>query len=157
VPPPRPRNIVVILTDDQRFDSLWAMPILFDRLRTRGVNFTNAMVTTPLCCPFRAAFLSGGYYAHDTGVHTNSPPDGGFVSFDDSDSLALRPQQQAGYATSSSDLARQSGGCRGTSGRCASPCGSPLPAASGPSSAACCSCCAAARRGTARGHGSATS
>jgi arylsulfatase A-like enzyme len=97
-PPSRPRNIVVVLTDDQRFDSLWAMPILQDRLRSRGVTFTNAIVTTPLCCPFRAAFLSGGYYSHNTGVHTNDGPDGGFANFDDANSLATR-LQQAGYAT----------------------------------------------------------
>ncbi|MFC1851714.1 sulfatase-like hydrolase/transferase [candidate division CSSED10-310 bacterium] len=88
------KNIVLIITDDQRWDSLWAMPILKEKLIDRGVTFSNAYVTTPVCCPSRVSFLSGGYYAHNTGVITNS--DGG--NFRDTDSLATEMQRR-GYST----------------------------------------------------------
>ncbi len=92
------RNFVVIMTDDQRFDSLWAMPYVQDRLVRHGVNFTHAVVSTPLCCPARAGFLGGGYLAQNTGVLGNVLPNGGAVRFKDTSSLPLR-LQQAGYAT----------------------------------------------------------
>lgn len=37
-------NIVLILTDDQRFDTLWAMPTVQRELVGRGVRFTNGYV-----------------------------------------------------------------------------------------------------------------
>ena len=55
-------NFVVIVTDDQRFDSLWAMPGVTEHLIDQGVSFDNAYATLPLCCPFRASFLAGGYH-----------------------------------------------------------------------------------------------
>ena len=91
-------NFVVIMTDDQRWDTLWAMPIVQDLLIRRGVNFTQAFVSTPLCCPSRASFLGGGYYAHNTGVLTNGLPNGGAQRFVDTNTLPLRLQQN-GYAT----------------------------------------------------------
>jgi hypothetical protein len=97
--PAGPLNIVVFLTDDQRFDSLWAMPIVQDRLVSRGVTFTEAVVTTPFCCPFRASFLGGGYYAHNTGVVSNIEPNGGFSKFFDLNTLPVHLQQSAGYST----------------------------------------------------------
>ena len=91
-------NVVVILTDDQRWDTLWAMPIVQDTLIRRGVHFTQAFVSTPLCCPYRASFLGGGYYAHNTGVLQNTLPNGGVQRFVDTNTLPLRLQQN-GYAT----------------------------------------------------------
>jgi N-acetylglucosamine-6-sulfatase len=93
-----PLNFVVLLTDDQRFDSLWAMPLLEDRLGARSVRFENALVTNPLCCPMRSSFLSGGFYPHSTGVINNTPPNGGAPAFVDSPSIATA-LQEAGYAT----------------------------------------------------------
>lgn len=91
-------NILVVLTDDQRWDSLWAMPFVQRKLADRGVTFTNAYATTPSCSPFRASFLSGGFLARETGVLTNKPPNGGAPAFFDERTLATL-LQGAGYRT----------------------------------------------------------
>jgi len=73
-------NIVFILTDDHRHDALGCSghPFLqtpnLDRLATEGVRFTNAFVTTSLCSPSRASFLTG-CYAHTHGVTANEQQD----------------------------------------------------------------------------------
>lgn len=58
-------NILLIVTDDQRFDTIGALgnsaiqtPAL-DRLVKQGVTFTNAYVTNPICTPSRACLLTG--------------------------------------------------------------------------------------------------
>jgi arylsulfatase A-like enzyme len=91
-------NVVVVMTDDQRFDTLWAMPIVQEQLVEPGVTFDDAFVTTPMCCPTRASLLSGGYLPCETGVLTNEAPNGGFARFVDRDTLAQR-LAAAGYAT----------------------------------------------------------
>lgn len=98
-------NIILILTDDQRWDTVDMtldgqdlMPGLRAELREKGVELTNAFVSTPLCCPDRASLLSGGYYAHNTGVLTNEGPNGGFEKFQDDDALSGR-LRQTGYRT----------------------------------------------------------
>ncbi len=91
----RPPNVVLIVTDDQRWDTLAGMSTL-QSLAAR--NFTNGYATTPLCCPSRASILTG-QYAHHHGVLTNSRDEhGGFWLFDDQDTLATR-LQAAGYRT----------------------------------------------------------
>src|SRR6185295_15091672 len=92
-PPP---NIVMILTDDQRADTLGYMPIVRQTLAKHGVTFTNAYVSNPVCCPSRATILTG-LYSHSTGVYTNDL-DGGFAKFDDSSTIATW-LQAAGYHT----------------------------------------------------------
>lgn len=91
-------NIVLIITDDQRWDTLGVMPNVQAMLGDQGVTFENAMVTTPLCCPSRASLLTGRYSRH-TGVHRNGPPDGGAPAFDDSSTLATW-LHDVGYSTS---------------------------------------------------------
>src|SRR5437764_7243859 len=90
-------NIVLILTDDQRWDSLWAMPGVRHLLRARGVKFTNAYVSNPLCCPSRTSILTGKY-SHSTGVYSNAPPHGGFPDFHDGSTVATW-LSDAGYST----------------------------------------------------------
>lgn len=64
--PARP-NILLILTDDQRFDAVGyrGHPFLktphLDRLAADGVRFPNAFVTTPICAASRASILTGRY------------------------------------------------------------------------------------------------
>ncbi|MDX3899339.1 MAG: sulfatase [Sphingobium sp.] len=76
----KPKNILVILTDDHRYDALGFMkaqsfgetPTL-DRLAREGVHFRNAFVTTALCSPSRASILTG-LYAHQHRVVDNNHP-----------------------------------------------------------------------------------
>jgi arylsulfatase A-like enzyme len=93
---PRP-DILLIVTDDQRWDSLDAMPMLEEELVARGTTFANAFVTTPLCCPSRASILTGNL-AHTTRVYRNAPPFGRYEWFDDRSTLATW-LDDAGYAT----------------------------------------------------------
>ena len=75
----KPPNIVFILTDDHRWDAMSCMGHPFiktpnlDRIAAEGVLFENAFVTTSLCSPSRASFLTGNY-AHTHGVVTNHTP-----------------------------------------------------------------------------------
>jgi arylsulfatase A-like enzyme len=78
-PSDRP-NVVVVLTDDQRDGTLSRMPNVWNRLRKKGVLYSNAAVPTSLCCPSRATILTG-LYAHSTGVYSNVMPEGGWQTF----------------------------------------------------------------------------
>jgi arylsulfatase A-like enzyme len=86
-PGPLPPNFIMIVTDDQRWDTLDAMPHLRSLLGEHGVTFTNAFATTPLCCPSRASILTGRYARH-TGVYDNVEPNGGALVFDDASTIA---------------------------------------------------------------------
>ncbi|MGZ8631066.1 MAG: sulfatase family protein [Actinomycetota bacterium] len=68
---PTTPNIVLILTDDQRWDQMDYMPTVRSGLAQKGRTFTEGFVVNPLCCPSRATILSG-QYSHGTGVYTNS-------------------------------------------------------------------------------------
>jgi arylsulfatase A-like enzyme len=94
---PTPPNIVFILSDDQRADTLWAMPNVRRLLMAHGVTFTRFYVTTPVCCPSRSSFLTG-QYPHHTGVLDNVGPNGGAQAFHDRSTVATW-LQQAGYTT----------------------------------------------------------
>lgn len=95
----KPRNVIFILIDDQRFDALGFLksqsfiktPNL-DRLAKGGAYLKNAFVTTSLCSPSRASILTG-LYAHKHQVVDNNNP----VSKD----LIFYSQylQQIGYET----------------------------------------------------------
>ena len=86
LPGDRP-NLILVLADDldksvferSTLDSPWA---------PEGASFTNAVVTTPLCCPSRASILRG-QYAHNTGLWRNEPPNGGAAYFRDSGTKGL--------------------------------------------------------------------
>lgn len=69
-PEPKPPNILVIMTDDQRANTLRVMPEVRRWFRRGGTTFPNAFVTTPLCCPSRASFFTGRF-GHNHGVRDN--------------------------------------------------------------------------------------
>ena len=83
-------NVLVILTDDQRFDTVSRMPNLSE-LAAQGVTFTNAFMPSPLCGPSRAMLFSGGYRSQNTGVLANNLPDGGATLFNDGGKPGCRP------------------------------------------------------------------
>ncbi|WP_299472633.1 sulfatase-like hydrolase/transferase [uncultured Roseibium sp.] len=69
-------NIVFIITDQQRFDTIAAhghehmeTPNL-DRLAEEGVSFSNCHITAASCVPCRASLFTG-YYPHVNGVLEN--------------------------------------------------------------------------------------
>jgi len=66
-------NILVIVTDDQRYDTMDVMPETTARIFDQGAEFKHAFITTPLCCPSRASIFTG-MYAHNHGVHYNETP-----------------------------------------------------------------------------------
>jgi arylsulfatase A-like enzyme len=63
---PRP-NVLVIVTDDARAETLAAMPKTRRWIGDAGVTFTNGFAPTPSCCPSRASIFSGRY-VHNHGV-----------------------------------------------------------------------------------------
>jgi N-acetylglucosamine-6-sulfatase len=90
-------NIVLILTDDQRYDELQHMPIVKSQLIDRGVKFTRGFVSNSLCCPSRATILSG-QYSGTNGVWSNVPRyQGGFKYFKDTTTIATVLQRQGYY------------------------------------------------------------
>lgn len=73
----QPPNVVFVLVDDLRWDEIGAAghPSVqtphIDRLAREGARFRNAFVTTPLCSPSRASFLTG-QYARTHGITDNT-------------------------------------------------------------------------------------
>jgi N-acetylglucosamine-6-sulfatase len=85
----QPPSFVVIQTDDQTLDSLYAafgqpqlqaMPNTQNLIAKRGMTFNRYYVSYPLCCPSRASLMTGRY-AHNNGVKGNIQPNGGYFGF----------------------------------------------------------------------------
>jgi N-acetylglucosamine-6-sulfatase len=80
---PSAPNVVIIMTDDQRWDTVTSqyMPRLTNILsQNPSITYTNSFVPNSLCCPSRASTLTGDY-SHTTGVYGNDGQWGGFMSF----------------------------------------------------------------------------
>jgi arylsulfatase A-like enzyme len=60
-------NVLVLVTDDARAETVEAMPKTRRWLGRAGVTYTQGFATTPSCCPSRASILSGRY-VHNHGV-----------------------------------------------------------------------------------------
>lgn len=86
-------SFVVIQTDDQTLDSLYAaysaypgapatraMPNTLNLIANRGMTFNRYYVSYSLCCPSRVTLLTGRY-AHNHNVRGNVPPEGGYTGF----------------------------------------------------------------------------
>jgi arylsulfatase len=77
MPAPDRPNIILIITDQQRYDTIAALgyphmetPHL-DRLVREGVSFDNCFITAPSCAPSRASLFTG-LYPHTTGIVKNA-------------------------------------------------------------------------------------
>jgi N-acetylglucosamine-6-sulfatase len=92
------RNIVLVLSDDHRYDFIGFMeeaPTFLetpnmDRMARQGAHLVNAFISTSLCSPSRASILTGQYMHHHHIVDNQRPAPKGTVFF---------PQylQEAGY------------------------------------------------------------
>ncbi len=75
----RPPNFVIVLSDDHRADFIGheGHPFIetpaLDQLAANGARFENMFVTSSLCSPSRASFLTG-QYPHQHGVFNNFTP-----------------------------------------------------------------------------------
>ncbi|MHC4173054.1 MAG: sulfatase family protein [Planctomycetota bacterium] len=76
---PKPKNILLIITDQQHIDTIAAggcrhvrTPAL-DQLKTHGVSFTQSYSANPVCSPARSSIFTGRTSC-ETGVHTNGRP-----------------------------------------------------------------------------------
>ena len=75
--PKQSPNIVFIITDQQRFDTIRALGFPYmdtpnlDRLVSEGVTFTQCHIAAPSCAPSRASLFTG-YYPHTTGILKNA-------------------------------------------------------------------------------------
>jgi N-acetylglucosamine-6-sulfatase len=103
----RQPNIILVVADDQRADSIACMPKL-QKTFEKGVTFTNSFASTPLCCPGRTSILTGRY-AHAHGVQTNGDAEEGdtratsgardFNQNGNADLVFARWLKTAGYTT----------------------------------------------------------
>jgi N-acetylglucosamine-6-sulfatase len=97
-PAARPPNLVFILSDDHRWDfaGYEGHPFVetpsLDRLAAEGVRFSRAYVTSSLCSPSRASYLTGTH-PHRHGVWNN------FTPWSDDNRTFLEHLSRAGYAT----------------------------------------------------------
>lgn len=93
-------NIVFVLTDDLSMNLLSHMPAVL-RMERSGTTMSRFYVADSLCCPSRAATLTGEY-PHNDGVFKNGGRAGGFPAFnahgDESHTFGLA-LQHAGYRT----------------------------------------------------------
>jgi N-acetylglucosamine-6-sulfatase len=94
----RPPNVIFILSDDHRWDAAgfeghpFIQTPALDRLAAEGVRFTRAFVTSSLCSPSRASFLTGTT-PHRHGVWNN------FTPWSDQNRTFLEYLGRAGYRT----------------------------------------------------------
>jgi arylsulfatase A-like enzyme len=91
-------NFVVVMTDDQAIRSLDLMPHVEGDLVDRGETFERSFVTTPDCCPSRASWLTG-QYAHNHGVLSADPPEGGYAKLKSKGNILPAWLEDAGYRT----------------------------------------------------------
>jgi N-acetylglucosamine-6-sulfatase len=108
----QPPSFVVIQTDDQTLDELYAaiapggiplqaMPYTLSLIAEKGITFNRYYVSYPLCCPSRVSLLTGRY-AHNHHDRGNVPPEGGYTGFSIRQSFSHNIAtwlQGAGYRT----------------------------------------------------------
>jgi N-acetylglucosamine-6-sulfatase len=90
-------NVIMFTTDDQTLRDMQVMPKTQALIGNAGASFLHAYASDPLCCPSRVT-VQTGEYAHNTGVLGNTPPQGGYQSFNDKNDLPVWLQSD-GYRT----------------------------------------------------------
>lgn len=76
MPDTRP-HIILIITDQQRYDTIaalgfpWMDTPNLDRLAREGTSFANCFIAAPSCAPARASLFTG-HYPHTTGIYRNA-------------------------------------------------------------------------------------
>lgn len=90
--PTSPPNFVLIQTDDQTLEDLYAemrdgagnrapaMPATLRQIARQGMTFDRYYASYPLCCPSRVTLLTG-QYAHSNKVLGNVAPNGGWQGY----------------------------------------------------------------------------
>jgi arylsulfatase len=93
-------NVLMIMTDQQRFDCLGANgnPLIrtpnLDRLAAQSANFANAFVQAPVCVPSRISYFTGRYpHSHRNRVN--------YTPCDPRETFLQRHLKDAGYRTGS--------------------------------------------------------
>ncbi len=94
------RNVILVLSDDHRFDFMSCMPQCpkflqtpnMDRMARQGAHLVNAFVSTSLCSPSRASILTGQYMHHHRVVDNQRAVPAGTTFFP-------HYLQKAGYQT----------------------------------------------------------
>jgi N-acetylglucosamine-6-sulfatase len=87
-------NMIFILTDDQRLETIEVMPQTNEAF---GLDFRQFVAAAPSCCPSRSSFLTGKW-VHGTGVYTTSRS--GYEAFKRLEPNSLGPWlQERGYVT----------------------------------------------------------
>ena len=98
IPMAKQKNILFIMTDEQKFSAVSALSGIsgltpnLDRLAEDGVSFTNTYTPSPVCGPARAAIMSG-MFPPSCGVAKNWSPFSGKVS------LMTERLKKCGYQT----------------------------------------------------------
>lgn len=96
----RKPNILFIMTDQQRYDTLGANGARYvrtpnlDRLAEQAANFSNCFVQAPVCVPSRVTWFTGRYpHSHRNRVN--------YTPLKDDEVLMQRHLKDAGYRTAS--------------------------------------------------------
>lgn len=92
-------NILLIMTDQQRWDALgcvteWMRTPNMDRIASEGVRFSHCITNSPVCVPTRRSMASG-LYPHNTGVWFNQG-----TTLDPEAPNWMRAIRDSGYRTS---------------------------------------------------------
>ena len=58
-PPEEPPNILLIISDDQPFYTKEYTPAILNEIFAKGTTFSDAFLSTSLCCSSRASMLTG--------------------------------------------------------------------------------------------------
>ncbi|MEZ5362835.1 MAG: sulfatase-like hydrolase/transferase [Bryobacterales bacterium] len=98
--PPKCPNILFLMTDQQRYDSLGvngnklARTPRLDAFAGEAANFSHCFVQAPVCVPSRITWFTGRYpHSHKNRVN--------YTPLDPGETLMQRHLQQAGYRTAS--------------------------------------------------------